>query len=222
MATVIKSGERPVVGRSGHLSTFNFDDMADRANDYLQDVRREAGRILDQARQEAEQIRSRAREEGKQQAVDVATNRARADLGEQLTSALPAVQQLVDELKQCRQQWIRQWENNVVHLAARIAARMMRREAAQDPDITLGLIRESLELAAGSGEITLRLNPADHATLKPQWELLEAELEKLAPIQTVPDPQVTPGGCRVETKFGTIDQQIEAQVERIVEELTSC
>jgi len=221
MATVIKSGER-LVGPASKLSAFNFDDMADRANGYLQDVRREADRILEQARQEAELIHQRAREEGTQQAVDVATDRARADLGEQLQNALPAVQRLVDELKQCRQQWIGQWENNVVHLAAKIAARMMRREAVENPDITLGLIRESLELAAGSGEITLHLNPADHETLSPQLELLEAELEKLAPIQIVSDGKVTCGGCRVETKFGTIDQQIEAQVARIEEELTSC
>jgi len=222
MATVIKSGERLVGRQAGKLSSFNFDDMADRANDYLRDVRREAGRILEQARQEADLIRQRAREEGTQQAVEAATHQARADLGEQLQNALPAVQRLVDEMKQSRQEWIRQWENNVVHLAARIAARMMRREAVQHPEITLGLIRESLELAAGSGEIALHLSPADHETLKPQLELLEAELEKLAPIQIVPDAQVTCGGCRVETKFGTIDQQIEAQVDRIEEELTSC
>jgi flagellar assembly protein FliH len=222
MATVIKSGEPLVVGAASRLSAFNFDDMADRANDYLQDVRREATRILDEARQEAEVIRQRAREEGTQQAVEVATDRARADLGEQLTSALPAVQRLVNELQQCRQQWIRQWESNVVQLAAKIAARMMRREVVKDPDITLGLIRESLELAAGGGEITLHLNPADHETLRPQLEVLAAELEKLAPIQMVPDAQVTRGGCRVETRFGTIDQQIEAQVDRIEEELTSC
>jgi flagellar assembly protein FliH len=222
MATVIKSGECLVGGPASRLSAFNFDDMANRANDYLQDVRREAERILQQARQEAELIRHRASQEGTQQAVDAATNRARADLGEQLQTALPAVRQLVDELKRSRQQWIRQWESNVVHLAAKIAARMMRREVAEDPDVTLGLIRESLDLAAGSGEITLQLNPADFETLQPQLQLLKAELDRLAPVQIVPDPQVTSGGCRVETKFGTIDQQIEAQVARIEEELTSC
>ena len=222
MATVIKSGERLVGGQASKLSAFNFDDMTDRANDYLQDVRREAARILEQARQEAELIRQQASQQGRQQAVDAATNQARTDLGAQLQTALPAVRQLVDELKQCRQQWIRQWESNVVHLAAKIAARMMRRETVESPDILLGLIRESLDLAAGSGEITLHLNPADFETLKPQLELLKAELDKLTPVQIVPDPQITSAGCRVETKFGTIDQQIEAQVARIEAELTSC
>ena len=35
-----------------------------------------------------------------------------------------------------------------------------------------------------------------------------------------PMPAITPGGCRVETRFGTIDQQFETQLARIEEELT--
>ena len=34
------------------------------------------------------------------------------------------------------------------------------------------------------------------------------------------DPEIARGGCRVETRFGTIDQQFEAQLARIEEELT--
>jgi flagellar assembly protein FliH len=222
MATVIKSSERLVGGQASKLFAFNFDDMADGDRDHLQEARREAARIVEQAREEAEGIRQQARREGTQQALDVAADRDRGDLEDPLQNALPVVRRVVDELAQCRQQWIRQWEHNVVHLATRIAARMMRREAVQNPGITLGLIRESLELAAGSGEITLHLNPADRKALTPQLERLEAELVKLAPVQIVADPQVTRGGVRVETKFGTIDQQIEAQVARIEEELTSC
>ena len=36
----------------------------------------------------------------------------------------------------------------------------------------------------------------------------------------VADPEITTGGCRVETQFGMIDQQFEAKLERIEEELT--
>jgi flagellar biosynthesis/type III secretory pathway protein FliH len=36
----------------------------------------------------------------------------------------------------------------------------------------------------------------------------------------VADPQVSLGGCRVETRFGVIDQQFEAQLARIEQELT--
>ena len=37
--------------------------------------------------------------------------------------------------------------------------------------------------------------------------------------QIVADATVSPGGCRVETRFGSIDQTFEAQLARVEEEL---
>ena len=42
----------------------------------------------------------------------------------------------------------------------------------------------------------------------------------LTTAEIVADPAITLGGCRVETRFGIIDQQFEAQLKRIEEELT--
>ena len=48
-----------------------------------------------------------------------------------------------------------------------------------------------------------------------------ADLKRLAPTELVADSSVSPGGCRVDTQFGSIDQQIEVQLDRIRDELTS-
>jgi flagellar biosynthesis/type III secretory pathway protein FliH len=45
------------------------------------------------------------------------------------------------------------------------------------------------------------------------------ELAPLAQTELVADPQISAGGCRVETRFGVIDQQFESQLARIEEEL---
>jgi flagellar assembly protein FliH len=100
-----------------------------------------------------------------------------------------------------------------------MAERILRQSLPKTPDVTLTLVREALELAAGGARIKLHLNPQDHDALKPQLEQLAGELADLGPTHIVADPQVTHGGCRVETEFGTIDQQFEAQLARIEEEL---
>jgi len=64
------------------------------------------------------------------------------------------------------------------------------------------------------------LHPADHQALAPQVESLVAELSSLGAAEIVAGPEITRGGCRVETRFGVIDQQVEAQLARIEEELT--
>ena len=133
---------------------------------------------------------------------------------------MPALRQAVEEVRHARQSWLLHWEKSAVHVAAAIAARLVRRELSEHPEIPLSLVREALELAAGGGELRLHLSPGDLAALQPQVEALLAEFSSLGTAQLIADPQVTPGGCRLETRFGTIDQTFEAQLERIEEELT--
>ena len=48
---------------------------------------------------------------------------------------------------------------------------------------------------------------------------VSAELTKLSTAHVVSDPTIELGSCRVDTEFGCIDQQFQAQLERIEEEL---
>ena len=104
-------------------------------------------------------------------------------------------------------------------MSTAIAERIIRRELAREPQITLDLIAEALRLAAGTAEITLHINPTDYENLGSQIDRLAETLCQLAPSEIVADPDISAGGCRVETKFGEIDQQIESQLRRIEEEL---
>jgi flagellar assembly protein FliH len=55
--------------------------------------------------------------------------------------------------------------------------------------------------------------------LSGQIEALVRELSGLGNVRIVADAAVTAGGCRVETEFGQLDQQLEQQLARIEEEL---
>ncbi len=64
------------------------------------------------------------------------------------------------------------------------------------------------------------MHPADHDTLRGQVDRLTKELLRIGPAEIVSDPEITSGGCRIETVHGVVDQQFESQLSRIVEELT--
>ncbi len=104
-------------------------------------------------------------------------------------------------------------------MAGAIAARVIRHELRRQPEITLTLVREALELAAGSPGVRLRLNPDDHKALGAQVRALIDAMSALGDAEVTADAEISPGGCRVETRFGTIDQQFESQLQRIEEEL---
>jgi flagellar assembly protein FliH len=217
MSTIIKAGDGL---QESQGVPFNFDDLAVQASRYLDKVRKEALQIVAKAQQDAQALRQKAEVEGRKAGQATVEQLVQKQLGTQLTTLLPALRQAVEEIRHARQSWLVHWEKSAVHLAAAIAGRLARRELSQHPEVPLPLIREALELAAGNADLRLHLSPDDLAALKPQVEALLAEFSSLGTAELVADPQVTRGGCRVETRFGTIDQQFEAQLARIEEELT--
>ncbi|MEQ8791431.1 MAG: FliH/SctL family protein [Pirellulaceae bacterium] len=219
MAGIIKAGREAGAAQGVQQVAFNFNDMSTAAEGYLEKIRREAAQILAKAKQEAEQLRGQAQQQGLQQAKQQAEADVTGKIRQQLAGVLPALEESVEQLKKARHEWVAQWQDKAVHLAARMAELVVRRELKSTPEITLDLVREALELASGSEHIRLRLNPADRAALGEGVEELAARLAKLGPAEIIADPQVSSGGCIVSTDFGDIDQRIEAQLARIEQEL---
>ncbi len=212
MPTIIRATDK-------NMSTagvaFNFDDMAGQAKNYLDQVRKDAAKIVVQAQQDAAAVRAQAQAQGRQAAL------AEVDqmIQRQLSTVIPALRQAILDIHQAKQAWLAQWETAGIHLAAEIAKRLIRGELTRQPNIPVILVREALQLAAGNGQLRLLLSPGDHQALQDQVQLLVREMSGLGETQIVADPSISPGGCRVETRFGTVDQTFEAQLARIEEEL---
>ncbi|MGD9632090.1 MAG: FliH/SctL family protein [Pirellulales bacterium] len=222
MATIIRRNSplKEASGQTVQSVAFNFEDMNDRANEYLETVRREAAKIVQQAHQQAEQVRRQAEAAGRAAAVEAAQKALDERIADRLNSFVAALERVVVEADEAKSEWLRRWEESAVAVAAAIAQRVIRRELERQPEISLQWIRESLRLAAGATEVTLHLNPSDCELLGGGADELSRSLGKLAPTKIVADPEVTAGGCVIQTSLGRIDQQIEAQLARIQEELT--
>lgn len=222
MATIIRK-DNPRETKSGRAVqpvAFSFSDMRGQADNYLDVVRDEAAKIVQAAHAEAAQIRAQAEAAGRKAAEAAVERILDEKVSRRMDTLLPALQQLVAQVNDAKGELLGQWHRSAVHVAAAIAQRIIRRQLEREPQITLDLVEEALRLAAGSAEITVHLNATDYENLGPQVERLAASLAQLAPSNVVADPHVTPGGCRVETRFGEIDLQIESQLRRVEEELS--
>ncbi len=180
-------------------------------------ARTDAAEIVATAEAQAADIRRQAAEAGCKAAMQEFEKMVAA----QVAPAIEALGQTVTELQREKQAWISHWESGAVHLAAAIAAKVIRREVRHQPEITLALVREALDLAAGSPNVRLHLNPEDYKSLGVEVRTLIDAMSALGDAEVTPDATVGQGGCRVETRFGTIDQQIETQLRRIEEELAA-
>jgi flagellar assembly protein FliH len=216
MPGIIKAGGRTDPAEGITLRAFHFDDVSEA---YLDKVRSEAAKLIADARREAAKIKAKATEEGRQAAMQAVEASVRGRLDQQLSNALSAVKQAAERIDQSRQTWQKQGEKHLVQLASAIAARLCRRELNRGPELSLVWIREALEMAITSATITLRLHPQDHASLAGQIQAIRKSLAGLGAVEIVADSSISAGGCFVDTQFGSLDQQLEAQLARIAEEL---
>jgi flagellar biosynthesis/type III secretory pathway protein FliH len=213
MSTVIRASER---NQGTQNVAFNFEDLAAQSDRYLAKVRAEALQIVAKAQKEAEGIRRKAEQDGRQAAMQA----VEAMIGKQLATVIPALRDVVQKIQDAKQSWLRHWEAAAVRVSGAIAAKLVRREIGRHPEITLDLVREALILATGSSHVRIHLNPNDLTAMGDQMRVLLDEIAPLSGAELDADPEITPGGCRVDTRFGIIDQQFEAQLKRIEEELT--
>ena len=79
---------------------------------------------------------------------------------------------------------MKRWEGDALKIAHAIAQRVVRQQIEQKPEITLNLLRESLQLASGLGALKIRLHPQDYEALKQNLDFLLGEMQKLTPTET--------------------------------------
>ncbi|HEX3727605.1 MAG TPA: FliH/SctL family protein [Pirellulales bacterium] len=216
MNTIIKDFQASDLGQS---APFHFAEIGPSAGASVESTRATADQIIAEAHAQAATIRQAAHDEGSAAALEAAARQCDEKLQSHLATLLPAISALSEEIAAAKTAWLAHWERAAIQVAAAIAGRVVRRELSRSPEITLSLVQEALELAAGTSDIQLRMNPLDVASLGPCVEKLVADLGRLGKTQVVADERITAGGCRVDTRFGSIDQQFEAQLARIQQEL---
>lgn len=198
---------------------YAFPDLEPSPESLLDRARQQAHSIIVAAEQEAERIRRDATEAGLADARQLAHDEAADELRVRLSTALSAVHQAADSLCEAREAWQCCWETEAVRLAVRIAEKIVRREIQHNPQITRSLVREALLLAAGGGELRVRLHPQDMRAIGDHLASLRNEFTRVTPTEFIADSSVDPGGCVLETRHGTIDQQVATQLSRIEAEL---
>lgn len=216
MANLIKQ-PTPRPARSDALP---FEDLSRRAERCLEEARDEAHTLRTSARREIDALRAQCIDELRREAEVELEQRVAVEVERRLSRLAPAYQAASQKLAQAGHEAQAAAETACLRVAVALAERIIRRELRHSADIPLALIREALELAGSSPRVRLFLNPADELALRPQLQsLLAGRAERN--VEVLSDATTTPGGCRVETTHGIIDQQIETQLRRMFEELTA-
>jgi flagellar assembly protein FliH len=160
------------------------------------DAEHEAARKLDQARREA-------------YAEGLAAGRQQAE--ELFRPAVQGLADTLDALARLRENIREETTQDLVHLAISIAARVIHREVAVDPDALGGLIQAAFSKLQSREINRVRMHPTLEALVR---KLLE---QGGAPKNLVltPDPSLKPAEVFFETSQGILDASVETQLREI-------
>ncbi len=160
------------------------------------DAEREAIRRLEQARKDAF-------------ADGVAAGRHEAE--EQIRPAVDGIARTISELARMRDAIRRQASNDLVHLAVSIAARVIHRNVAVDPDALAGLVSAAF--------VKLQSREIHRVRMHPGMEhLVQKCLEQCgspANLVLAADPGLKPGELFFETSQGALDASVDTQLGEI-------
>ncbi|OGQ21558.1 MAG: hypothetical protein A3I05_03395 [Deltaproteobacteria bacterium RIFCSPLOWO2_02_FULL_44_10] len=178
----------------------------------------EAEKILLHASQEADRIR----EEAKKVLNEVETVREEArrkGYAEGEAKGLAQVSEQLIALHHLKEKFYEEAEPEVMKLVLSIAEKIIGNLVSEHSDAVKHVVKESLEKAIGD-QIVVRVNPEDYQTILSSEGEFRKVIDRTRRLVFKEDDSILKGGCIVETEVGTIDAQIETQLQAIKKALS--
>jgi len=223
MATILK-GDRISQGATDtQFVAFNVEDVQERARAYLAEIQQQAASIINDANRNAASIAQEAHVKGlasgKAELEQQIERRSQQLSDQRCKTAVATCEATVQKLAGETTEWLTNWRNLTVQLAAKMAEKLVRRSMQDNDEVLRVWLEESIVALRDSRELRVLVNPDDFAVAGRFLQNLTKMIPQAAQIEVIPDPEITKGGCVVRSMHGSIDQQLETQLERLVQQL---
>jgi flagellar assembly protein FliH len=190
------------------LRSFDADVEAradlERVRAELRSVEAERDRLRDEARREGlEQARREAFEEASRKIASET-----AALGELIRKAAAAIEAKQAELSAAG-------ERDLVKLALAVAAKIVKAAVVLERPVAQENLRRAIELTARRRELRVLLHPDDLARIETVLPALRRDFSDVQAVVLDADPSIARGGVIVQTREGSVDATVAAQLDQI-------
>ncbi len=158
-----------------------------------------------------EEVRQRAHEEGLAQGKEEGFEKGKAE-------AVPILEQMQALLQQIDGLWrqlAETYEEKILQLVGRVSEKVVCAQVAVDSDTVRRVILDAFRMTPEPAEVTIEIHPQDAEKIETVKETFFEEIKTLKHVSVLPDPSVSPGGCRIKTRFGEVDATLESRLTAI-------
>jgi len=210
---------------------FSMKDIEDQAKAILLRARQQAEKLIAAAQAQGDQIKAAAHDqgfaagkaEGLKKGIEegrkAGHDKALGEHRESLTQLMAALGTVATDIDTMRGELESAALREVAELAIAIGRRVTKRQGMIDADVLCANIVEAMKLVVHVADVRIVVHPSQKATLEDSLPRLKMQWPNLAHVAIVEDATLAVGGCRICTAHGEINADLDAQLDRIVEDM---
>ncbi len=139
----------------------------------------------------------------------------------QLESVTQALTQSLEDVSRLRESLAASGAQDMLRLVMAVAEQIVRRTIEVDKNTILTIIENALQASVRADTYRIRVSPDDLKLVTKQKPLFLASISGLKNLSFEADPEIPPGGCRVDSELGEVDATIETQLDAIRQALSA-
>ena len=207
MANIIRGTGAPSPTSPSLQGRMQGTEKGGKIDSQVYDAKTHAANIVLEAQREAQEIKAKAQQDyqrsiddGRRQGYEAGTTEAA---------------QLLAEARALREKLVRDTEPQLIKLALKVAEKIIGHELDHNKDEIAQIVGNALETVRQQRDIIVRVHPTDLKNLEAAKPQLIARLGRAKDIDLRGDQTIKRGGCIIDTEIGTIDAQLETQLEQV-------
>lgn len=198
-------------------------EAADEAEKIVAAAKKQAEECINKAIFEAEQLKQQMYEQAKQEGyrdgyaegVRQGRQQAAEDMATELNEATKQARKILLDAHQQYKQFVIDAEREVIQIAFALAKKILMREIDENPTVVLPIVKAALDKVRDQEHMTIRVSPDDFELLLQAKRDLQMMVGRENAISVLSDHTVSPGGCLIDTPYGTVDASIDTQFEAV-------
>ncbi len=152
-------------------------------------------------------------EQGKQQGFEFGHKEGLTQSRQEMQQYVTDMEQLLSTFSTPLHELDNQVEKELLELVIAIVKQLVRREVKSDPNMIIGVVRESLSILPVSAQnVRLLVHPEDAVLIREVYALGDAEIG----WKLVEDPVISRGGCKVVTDTSQVDATLDSRLASLI------
>lgn len=160
------------------------------------------------------EVQEKAYQEGYQLGLAEGTEKAFQEAKADLAQRMHAIESILKTIENLKKNLLVDNEANLIQLLFLVAKKMALRDLQDNREAVKTILDDVLDEMQSDEQLSVRLSPEDLKFLEELQQKSGDKIESLERVKFIADEAVKPGGCLIESEYGTVDATIEERVER--------